>query len=170
MNLCEESTCDRTAVSRGLCKKHYNKARAEGRFGGKSSCSRPSCSSAPVAKGLCNKHYLVQRRIDAGLPLRERRTGPWKPNAKGYIVRKVPHEHDMGWSLELKHRVVMAEHIGRPLERHEEPHHKNGNRADNRIENLELWSTKQPKGQRVQDKLEYAREIIALYEGLQSRL
>jgi len=30
-------------------------------------------------------------------------------------------------------------------------------------ENLELWSTSQPSGQKVQDKLAWAREIIALY-------
>ena len=34
---------------------------------------------------------------------------------------------------------------------------------DNRLENLELWSTSQPKGQRVVDKLKWAHEIIALY-------
>lgn len=41
---------------------------------------------------------------------------------------------------------------------------KNGVRDDNRIENLELWSTHQPSGQRLEDKLAYAKEIIALYD------
>ena len=35
---------------------------------------------------------------------------------------------------------------------------------DNRPENLELWNTSQPAGQRAEDKLKWAREIIALYE------
>lgn len=64
----------------------------------------------------------------------------------------------------------MAEVIGRPLLDHETPHHKNGDRADNRPSNLELWSTKQPKGQRAIDKLEYAYEIIKLYEPIKSQL
>lgn len=45
-------------------------------------------------------------------------------------------------------------------------HHKNGNRSDNRIENLELWSSKQPKGQRVEDKIKWAQEIIEEYKEL----
>lgn len=80
-----------------------------------------------------------------------------------FVGRDVPGSTGHGHMLE--HRKVMQDFIGRLLMPHENVHHINGVRDDNRLENLELWSTSQPCGQRIEDKLRWAREFISQYEG-----
>ncbi len=65
--------------------------------------------------------------------------------------------------MRYEHHVVMEQMLGRSLLKGENVHHKNGDRADNRPENLELWTKSQPPGQRVADKVTWAIEILKLY-------
>ena len=63
----------------------------------------------------------------------------------------------------LEHIAVMEVKLGRRLRQGENVHHVNGVKHDNRPENLELWVTKQPLGQRPADLVAYAKEILDLY-------
>ena len=120
-------------------------------------------------KGFCAAHYGQSR---SGKPLhaikrdfiRPDDPGTWgryDSHHSGYVFLKT--KVDGKILRKAEHRHVMEEHLGRPLKKHENVHHRNGVREDNRIENLELWSKSQPYGQRVEDKLKWAREIIDLY-------
>jgi hypothetical protein len=83
-------------------------------------------------------------------------------NSRGLCLKHYKEALKNGELIKV-HREVMEKHLGRSLLRHEEVHHKNGNRSDNRIENLELWSTSQPSGQRIEDKIKWAEEILKTY-------
>ena len=70
----------------------------------------------------------------------------------GYVMIRVLKGHPKGQSpYKFEHRLVMERMLGRMLEQHETVHHKNGDRMDNKPENLELWTTRLGKGVRDKD-------------------
>lgn len=113
-------------------------------------CKEDGCTG-PVRRnrnghgmGYCNDHFDDHRS-------RRRRPGSRFVSKQGYVMVKLSDGRIVG-----EHRLVMEQHLGRPLERGETVHHINGIRDDNRLENLELWYSPQPYGQRVEDLLRYA--------------
>jgi hypothetical protein len=164
---CEFEGCGRPHKVRGLCSSHHAQ-RQKGddlkpiSIGGRSrkaappppkcsfdGCDRPARSRA--AKGrLCAGHLDQERRgVEKLFPLNSRRRGSGHVNVGGYRII-----HVNGTNMP-EHRAVMEQAIGRPLLRRESVHHINGDKLDNRIDNLELWVSAHLKGQRVEDLVDF---------------
>jgi HNH endonuclease len=167
---CSVDGCERPAAKKQMCEMHYLRVWNGNDVGGNEPlrspkhskvCSVDGCDSPMESLGLCVMHWDRQRRLGHHGPAERKiaRKGKskWRADANGYIFRTVDCDKI------LQHRLVMEEHLGRPLMPHENVHHKNGDRGDNRLSNLELWSKAQPAGQRIADKVAWAIELLELY-------
>lgn len=166
--VCTIEGCGGTVGGGGLCHSHYVAAYRSGfRANGQqaAACEVDGCDEPLRSKGYCQSHYAKWRRW--GTPIPPDRPKPAlrvRDKRNGYVMVKDPtNPMAMQNGYVMEHRVVMAEMLGRPLVKHENVHHINGTRDDNRPENLELWNTYQPAGQRISDKVSWALEILGLY-------
>ena len=89
-----------------------------------------------------------------------RRKSTWTRKKSGYL------SFWTGKAEVMVHRIVMAEKLGRDLTDTETVHHVNGDKVDNRPENLELWDHGQPHGQRVVDKIAWCVAFLKLHRVL----
>jgi hypothetical protein len=148
-------TCSKCRVAKPFSDFHKHPTSKDGHRPDCKACvrARQTASSNP---GLC-ACGKPKSRVAIQCAECAKRSPTWKRNKKGYMRKQA------NGKQVLQHREVMEEQLGRLLYSHETVHHKNGHRDDNDPGNLELWSSSQPYGQRVEDKLAWARWFLAQY-------
>lgn len=155
MKSCAVRDCERPYYAKAYCVLHYQRSRRgmpldapiqtkKPRAG---VCELEGCGEKRYHSGLCQMHYWRKwKHGDVGPVGRlHAKRGTGTKTKSGYIVT------GRNGKSEMVHRLVMEEHLGRPLEPYENVHHINGVRDDNRLKNLELWVKRQPAGQRLVD-------------------
>jgi hypothetical protein len=152
---CSVDCCDRPMKAKGYCRSHYLRhwkglpvegpirLTIKGR-----TCSIEGCNEKHEGRGMCAMHYMRWKKYgSAGEAGRLRRAfgeGSRTKNRGGYWVWQFA---SGGRHISmLEHRVLMEQHLGRPLRADEHVHHKNAVRDDNRIENLEVVPAHHPAG------------------------
>lgn len=174
--ICSVKECGRKHKSHGYCGAHYHRLRNWKDIRGhiplrdylSEDCSVEGCMEPKKARKLCERHYESLRKH--GDPLKRRRhskreVGKRLISKEGYVWLYMPNHslaNKSGYVIE--HRLVMQKQLGRLLRKDENVHHLNGNRQDNRPANLELWVKCQPCGQRREDLVKWAQEILKRYE------
>ena len=140
----------RNTFTCGGCGKIYSQSRKPGgRLYREQKYCSPEC-----------KHEAMKQRA-----LHKFNAGDYGRHIKrhGYVWISVPSLVTGKKHAILEHRYVMEKKLGRKLFPEETVHHKNGNRAHNAEDNLELFSSRHGPGQRVVDKVSFAVEILRLY-------
>jgi len=115
-------------------------------------------TSGKVMSCGCYNKELVRERM-SGKNNRLWKGGVGVKNGNGYL--EIKHGVNRG---KLEHRIIYEQYYNIKLKPHQNIHHINGIKTDNRIENLELWDTSQPSGQRIEDKIIFYKKLYEQYK------
>lgn len=167
---CTVTGCNREHYGKGYCHAHYQRQKKghpldtplRERISADAICSIDGCDRRVEKRGYCEAHYIrLMKGISFDKPLRTRSSPGtlWirRLDSNGYVMISVPRgtpgarpSTNLHMTM-MEHRYVMQCHIGRPLLKSETVHHKDGNRQNNDLTNLELRSGAHGVGVRIED-------------------
>lgn len=180
-------------IARGYCTLHYQRWKngvpmqlaPKARYREGQECAAGRCHDPVHGSGYCQRHYDARRkepcpecgsskgvRAELCHSCRTKKTGSEHPSWKGgrmvrgdgYAWVYCPDDPRANCGRYMKeHVLVMEQMLGRLLLPGENVHHKNGIKDDNRPGNLELWVVSQPAGQRPEDLVAWALQILERY-------
>jgi hypothetical protein len=168
----EELTCPNFVDYNGYCTKHRRRLEVHGdpiadwvptrnrRIKVYEPCKVDGCENPWRALGWCVKHYQRFKKYGDPLIVKGRGRGSAEGffNEDGYRLWYVA-----GRGPVMEHRIVMEQHLGRELDDEETVHHVDLDKVHNCFANLELWSSRHPKGARVEDLIERAVAALRLH-------
>lgn len=171
---CVFEGCVNARRNGGLCSGHAEQRRKgralaplKNRLRYPRSCAEDGCEQLVVLKDRCMRHYRALRRPPSQTPQARRGESPGDGNIDFHGYRRIyrpTHPMAAANGLVSEHRLVMADALRRVLRPDETVHHRNGDKLDNRLENLELRPVGlHPAGQSVEDLVEHATQVLRRY-------